>query len=60
MADGALSAHWEIKNVPNTNYWWIENRWKPGQRIHVERGQIECSPIQNGANSAMWSITIAK
>lgn len=34
----------------------IENRWKPGQYIHVEHGDVEAGPIKMGWFSAQWKL----
>ena len=42
--------------MPGTNYFWIENKWKPDHRINVENGAIAAGPIQDGAWSAHWEL----
>ncbi len=52
--DGDWSAHWTLRQVPNTNYYWIENRWKSGERLHVEEPSIKSGKIKDDAWSAQW------
>jgi len=52
--DGDWSAQWTIRKVPNTNYYWIENRWKTGERLHIETGNIQSEKINDDAWSAHW------
>jgi hypothetical protein len=52
--DGDWSAHWILKQVPNTNYYWIENRWKSGERLHVEEPSIKSEKIKDDSWSAHW------
>jgi beta-glucanase (GH16 family) len=56
MGDGAWSAHWILKKNSNGTY-WIENRWKTGQRLNIEKGKLECSIVGDGAWSAMWKLS---
>jgi hypothetical protein len=58
--DGDWSAHWSLKPVPNTNYYWIENRWRVGERLHVERGSLASEKIGDEAWSAHWIISPAQ
>ncbi len=38
------------------DYFWIVNKWKPEQRIHIEHGRLEAGTIQDGAWSAQWTL----
>ena len=56
--DGAWSANWFFKTVPNTKYIWIENRWKPGLRLNIETGTLTASTINDNAQSAQWELKL--
>ena len=47
---------WVFKPVAGTKYYRIENRWKTKERLHIENGKLESTPIKDGAFSAMWEI----
>jgi hypothetical protein len=59
IGDNAWSAQWDLKKI-GPNLYWIENRWRTGQRINVEKNVLECSVLPEGANSAMWYIREVK
>ncbi len=54
IQDDAWSAQWLVKPVPGTSYFWLENKWKPTQRINVEKGFGEAGVIDDGAWSGHW------
>ena len=54
--DGAWSANWVLKTVPNSKYIWIENRWKPTLRLNIETGTLTASAINDNALSAHWEL----
>ena len=56
--DGAWSANWVFKTVPNTKYIWIENRWKPGLRLNIETGTLTASTINDNSQSAQWELKL--
>ncbi len=54
IAAGAWSSQWILE--PCEGFYKIKNRWK-GTYLHIEGGmEVQCSEIQPGWHSAMWSV----
>jgi len=50
---------WQLESADyadGVQYQRIRSRWKPGEYLHVQNGQLESGPIQPGWWSAMWSV----
>ncbi len=54
IGKGAWSGQWVFE--PCEGYYKIKNRWK-GTYLHIEGGmEVQCSEIQPGWHSAMWTV----
>ncbi|MEO7983592.1 MAG: hypothetical protein ABI688_05895, partial [Bacteroidota bacterium] len=55
VPDNAWSAMWFVKPVLGaTNYYWLENKWKEGQRLHFDNGLISIRSVPDESLSAQW------
>ena len=56
IIQGWWSAQWKLVKVGGTNFYRIQNRWKPNEYIHTQGPQLASGAIDNNWWSAQWDL----